>query len=81
MKVDDADAVLMFCMVFGVFFIVLTSSKPNINFISEIKVIIILWFFPKRKQQICRLQKDKNGLSLIKPAPLFPAHISRDRAM
>lgn len=37
---------------FALFFTVLTSSKPNINFISEIKVIIILWFFPKRKQQI-----------------------------
>lgn len=45
-KDDDDDAVL------GLFVTVLTSSKPNINFISEIKVIIILWFFPKRKQQI-----------------------------
>lgn len=53
MKVDDDDAVLMvvFSFVFFGFFTVLTSSKPNINFISEIKVIIILWFFPKRNNK------------------------------
>lgn len=55
---------MMFCCFF---FTVLTSSKPNINFISEIKVMIILCFFRKRKQQISVVyKKTKTDCCLLK---------------